>query len=113
MWVSLWRGGNPALARLLEQNRVLLHPFVLGELALGAMPARAEVLRDLEALYPARVAEHSEVLHLVEQAPLWGKGIGWVDAHLIASALLDSAHLWTLDRRLAQVAHSLDIAFAA
>ena len=110
VWVDLWRHGNPRLARLLEQNRVVLHPFVLGELALGVVTPRADVLRDLRALDGPRLAEHDEVLALIERAPLWGRGIGWVDAHLLASALLDRLRLWTLDWPLATVAAELGVA---
>ena len=110
VWVDLWRHGNPRLARLLEQNRVVVHPFVLGEIALGAITPRAQVLRDLQALDAPRVAEHDEVLELIERTPLWGRGIGWVDAHLLASALLDRLRLWTTDRRLAVVARDLGVA---
>ena len=110
VWVDLWRHGNARFARLLEQGRVVVHPFVLGELALGAVTPRADVLRDLGTLDAPRVAEHGEVLALIERVPLWGRGIGWVDAHLIASALLDRLRLWTLDRRLGLVARDLGLA---
>jgi predicted nucleic acid-binding protein len=110
VWVDLWRHGNPRLARLLEQGRVVLHPFVLGEIALGAVTPRREVLHDLGTLDAPRVAEHGEVLALIERVPLWGRGVGWVDAHLLATALLDRLTLWTLDRRLARVARALGVA---
>lgn len=109
VWVDLWRRGSPRLAHLLEQDRVVVHPFVLGELALGRLTRRADVLRDLRALQAPRVAEHAEVLALIDRVPLWGRGIGWVDAHLLASALLDRLHLWTRDRRLASVATALGV----
>jgi predicted nucleic acid-binding protein len=109
VWVDHWRRGNPRLARLLDQDRVVVHPFVLGELALGAVTPRADVLRTLKALDAPRVAEHDEVMTLVESAPLWGRGIGWVDAHLLASARLDGLRLWTLDRPLAAVAAELQL----
>lgn len=111
VWVDLWRHGNPRLARLLEQDRVVVHPFVLGEIALGAIKPRADVLRHLGTLDAPRVAEHGEVLALIERVPLWGRGIGWVDAHLLASVLLDRLYLWTLDRRLAHVARQLGVAW--
>lgn len=113
VWVDLWRHGNFRLARLLEQDRVVVHPFVLGEIALGDVTPRADVLRDLEALDVPRVAEHGEVRKLIERVPLWGRGIGWVDAHLLASALLDHLRLWTLDRPLAGLARQLDIGLPA
>ena len=109
VWVDLWRHGNARFARLLDQNRVVVHPFVLGELALGRLTPRAETLRHLSALDTPRVAEYGEVLALIDRAPLWGRGVGWVDAHLLASALLDRLRLWTLDRRLSTVAHDLGV----
>lgn len=111
VWVDLWRHGNPRFARLLADNRVVVHPFVVGELALGVITPRREVLGHLQVLDAPRVAEQGEVMALIERAPLWGRGIGWVDAHLLASALLDRLRLWTLDRRLEQVANDLGIAF--
>ncbi|MGH7548934.1 MAG: PIN domain-containing protein [Gemmatimonadales bacterium] len=110
VWVDHWRRGNPRLARLLEQDRVVVHPFVLGEVALGAITPRADVLRNLEELDAPRIAEHDEVISLVDRTPLWGRGIGWVDAHLLASALLDRLHIWTLDLPLARAAHELGVA---
>ncbi len=109
VWVDLWRRGSPRLALLLEHDRVVVHPYVLGELALGRLTRRADVLRDLQALQVPRVAEHAEVLALIERVPLWGRGIGWVDAQLLASVLLDGLRLWTLDRRLASVAGNLGV----
>lgn len=113
LWVDLWRHGNTRFARLLDQNRVVVHPFVLGEIALGRINPRTDVLRHLGALDRPRVAEQREVLALVERVPLWGRGVGWVDAHLLASALLDRLRLWTLDRRLTAVAHDLGVALPA
>lgn len=110
IWVSHLREGNRALTLLLEQDRVLTHPFVLGELACGCMANRREVLGLLETLPCASKAEHSEVLHLLEQEHLYGKGIGWIDAHLLASALISRSDLWTGDTRLRRVAESLGIA---
>jgi hypothetical protein len=111
VWVDLWRHGNPRFVRLLERDRVVVHPYVLGEIALGLVTPRATVLRDLGALEPPRVAEDGEVLALIERVPLSGRGIGWVDAHLLASALLDRLRLWTLDRRLHRVARDLGVAW--
>jgi predicted nucleic acid-binding protein len=110
VWIDLWRNGNTRLVRLLEQDRVVVHPFVLGEIALGAVRPRAEVLRNLASLVAPRVAEQVEVLGLIERVPLWGRGIGWVDAHLLASAMLDRLRLWTLDLRLDLVAREMGLA---
>jgi predicted nucleic acid-binding protein len=113
VWVQHWRRGLPEFRRLLEQSRIVIHPFVLGELALGLIAPRADVLRDLSALDSAPSAEHDEVLALVERAHLWGRGIGWVDAHLLASARLDRLSLWTLDRQVARAARDLGVALIA
>jgi predicted nucleic acid-binding protein len=110
VWIDHWRRGNAQLAQLLEGSAVVIHPFVLGEIALGQVMARAEVLADLATLESPRVAEQHEVLALIERSRLWGRGIGWVDAHLLASVLLDRIRLWTLDARLARVARELGVA---
>ena len=110
VWIDHWRRRNPKLARLLDGSAVVIHPFVLGEIALGHVTPRAEVLADLGTLESPRVAEHHEVLALIERSRLWGRGIGWVDAHLLASVLLDRIRLWTLDARLARVARELGVA---
>ena len=109
VWVDHWRRGNARLAGLLDHNQVVLHPFVLGELSLGVLSPRAEVLQLLAALDAPRVAQHAEVMDLIERTPLWGRGIGWVDAHLLASALLDHLRLWTLDAPLGRAASSLSV----
>lgn len=110
VWIDHWRSGNRRLAELLEGNTVLVHPFVVGEIALGHVTSRAEVLADLATLDAPRIAEHAEVLRLIERRRLWGRGIGWVDAHLLASALLERIGLWTLDAPLARVARELGVA---
>jgi predicted nucleic acid-binding protein len=104
VWIDHFRGNSPALAALLNNATVLTHPFVLGELACGNMKNRGEVLGSLELLPAALLATHEETLRLVQDHRLWGRGIGWADAHLLASALLSNCALWTLDDRLAQAA---------
>lgn len=86
-----------------------VHPFVSGEIALGALRRRREVLGLLGELPAASLVSHDEVLALVDARRLAGAGIGWVDAHLLASALLDRSPLWTLDRRLADAARRLGV----
>ena len=112
VWVDHWRRGNDELAALAEQDRIVVHPMVIGELALGALRSRAEVLGDLRDLRAARMAEPEEVLGLVERHTLWGRGIGWVDAHLLASSLLDDVKLWTMDKHLGRVAKDLGTLWA-
>ena len=110
MWVDHLRVGDPALAGLLDEGRVETHPFVIGELALGGLRADDEVRQLLAMLPAAPQARHAEVLHLVEEHDLAGAGIGWVDAHLLASCLLGRIQLWSHDRRLQAVAHDLGVA---
>lgn len=104
VWVAHFREGVSRLIQLLDEALVVAHPFVVGELACGNLTYRARILSDLEALPSATLATHEEVLQLVENRKLWGFGIGWVDAHLLASALLSNCQLWTLDRRLVRAA---------
>lgn len=110
VWVDHLRRRNTALATRLEAGEVVCHPFVLGELCLGALKQRDQILGLLAELPMAPVVPHPDVLALVDRARLTGRGIGWVDVHLIASALIGRLRLWTLDRRLAGVAHALDVA---
>ena len=81
-----------------------MHPFVSGELACGKLEDRTAVLSDLLALPAAKLASNAEVLRMIEDRRLWGRGLGWIDAHLLASALLSNCRLWTLDARLAKAA---------
>jgi predicted nucleic acid-binding protein len=83
----------------------------VGEIACGVLQNRREILSLLAALPPAPMAEHEEVLSLMESRRLHGRGIGWIDVHLIASALLSRSPLWTLDGRLGTVASSLEISY--
>ena len=110
VWVDHFRRGNPALARLLQLGHVVTHPFIVGELTLGGIPSRGEVLSRLHALQSSRLAEQDEVLALIERKKLWGRGMGWVDAHLLASALIEQCRLWTLDRALGRAARELGVA---
>ena len=112
VWVDHLRRGDARLAALLESAAVLVHPFVVGEIACGSMADRKAVLMLLQDLPAATVADDHEVLQYIERHRLWGKGIGYVDAHLLAAvALTQGATLWTRDKRLAEAATSLDLAF--
>jgi len=113
VWVDHLRDGAPALAAVLEQGSVLMHPFVLGELACGNLKNRGEVLRLLGELPAAPMATDPEALNYIERRDLMGRGIGYVDVHLLASvALAGAARLWTRDKRLAAVAADLKLAYA-
>ena len=112
VWVDHLRDGTPALAAALEQGRVLTHPFVLGELACGNLKNRGEVLQLLGELPAAPMATDPEALDFIERRALMGRGIGYVDVHLLASvALAGTAQLWTRDKRLAAVAADLELAY--
>lgn len=104
VWIAHWRKSDTAFAELLTSGAVLTHPFVIGELACGNLSNRAFVLRNLKELPRAVAATHDETLLLIDQRKLWARGIGWIDAYLLASALLSSCALWTLDRRLDEAA---------
>jgi predicted nucleic acid-binding protein len=105
VWIDHFRMGNTALVEALEREDVLTHPFVVGEIACGELKRRQEILGLLDALPVAVVASDEEVLLFIERHRLMGKGIGYVDAHLLASvALTEAARFWTLDKRLAQLA---------
>jgi predicted nucleic acid-binding protein len=110
VWIEHFRRGVPELAALLESGTVLTHPFVLGELACGNLRDRAEVLDLLGRLPFAPMASDPEVLAFIERRDLMGRGIGYVDAHLLAAvALAGDARLWTLDRRLAALAGEMGL----
>lgn len=111
VWIDHLRRQNPTLAGLLEEGQVVTHPFVLGELACGPLRHRDEVLTLLRMLPAASVVEHDEVLQFVEYHRLYSRGVGWVDAHLLASARLSNAGLWTLDKPLRRAATALALAF--
>jgi predicted nucleic acid-binding protein len=109
VWVDHLRRGNPDLGARLEEDRVWCHPFVIGELACGRLSDGGRVLELLKALPLSPVADHPEVLTFIDRWELAGSGIGWVDAHLLASAMLGGIRIWTLDRNLGRVARRLGI----
>lgn len=105
VWVDHFRKGEPKLAHYLMTGQVSTHPFVIAELALGSLANRAKKLALLELLPQVTVARTEEVRRMIEAHALFSKGIGFVDAHLIASTLLtEHTSLWTRDRRLREVA---------
>ena len=111
VWIDHLRAGDKALAALLDAGMVLAHPFVIGELALGDLRQPQIVLKALADLPQAGVATDAEVLHFIERHALSGRGIGYIDAHLLAAVKLTAgAELWTKDRRLQGVAVQLGLA---
>jgi predicted nucleic acid-binding protein len=104
VWVEHLRHGLPRLATLLQEGEVLIHPWVIGELACGNLHNRSQVLELLQGLPAATVASDAEVLLLIERERLMGQGMGYLDVNLLASARLSHCRLWTQDHRLAAVA---------
>lgn len=109
VWVDHFRQSDAALGALLIREEVECHPFIIGELACGSLHRRSEVLSLLQALPHVPVGGQSEVLAFVERHRLMARGIGWIDAHLLASASLAGSLLWTRDRRLSEIARTLDL----
>ena len=114
VWVCHLRGGEePALVRLLDDGAVFCHPFIIGELACANLRNRTSVIPLLEALPASRVAEHREILLFIENHGLQGKGLGYIDMHLLASAILTGVPLWTLDKQLKSCADKLQYSYKA
>ena len=107
IWVDHLRRGRRDLVDLLENGAVLCHPFIVGELACGNLSNRSEVLDLLKALPALDPVSPDEVLYFVEECEIMGRGLGYVDVHLLASAQLADARIWTTDRRLREVGNDL------
>jgi len=111
VWVAHLRGGDIALNALLNEGHVVCHPFIIGELACGNLKNRSKILSLLYALPMATQAEHEEVMQFIENNSLMGKGLGYIDMHLLASAILSKVPLWTRDKKLNQVSLKLGLAY--
>ena len=109
VWIEHFRAGNDRLKRLLLEQQVLCHPFVVGELACGTLQKRGEILSMLKALPAANSLENEEVMSFLEAQRLYGHGLGWVDAHLLASTLLAKCAIWTFDKPLRRAAARLNV----
>lgn len=107
VWVDHLRNSNEIVTTLLDRGQVLTHPFVVGELACGSIRNRDEILLNLLALPSAPQATDAEVLSLIDNWRLWGRGLGWVDAHLLASARLAKKSLWSYDKAVVEAAREL------
>ena len=111
VWVDYLRKGDPRLSECLERFEVSMHPFVRGELALGTLRERDVILASLAALPSVPVADEHEVLGFIARGHLWGRGIGYVDAHLLAAVHLSpGTRLWTRDKRLRSTTHKQGVA---
>jgi predicted nucleic acid-binding protein len=109
VWVSHLRDGNVGLENLLNDGEVLCHPFIVGELACGNLKKRHEILKYLQSLPMTILAEDEEVLKFIENHQLMGKGLVYIDVHLIAAALLTDVPLWTFDKTLDKIAKEIGI----
>lgn len=109
VWIDHLRRGNARLAGMLQDGAVVSHPFVIGELACGALRQRAAILSLLAELPVTTTATHAEAIAFIEARRLMGRGLGYIDVHLLAAAALDRLPLWTLDRRLDVVAKALGV----
>ncbi len=116
VWIRFLLNRAPYAAELddlLDRDEVSGHEFVYGELLIGDRSARKRLLAEYEQMHQAPVVPHEDVISFVRERRLHGRGIGWIDAHLLASALVGRLRLWTVDSRLLTVANELHIAYAA
>jgi predicted nucleic acid-binding protein len=110
VWIDHFRHGDPLLSKLLQDRQILAHPFVIGELALGSLRQRDTILAALRGLPHSLVASDGEVQTFIERHTLFGTGIGYIDAHLLAGTFLSAgARLWTRDKRLRDIAVRLAV----
>ena len=111
IWVTHLRQGSRQLESLLMDAEVMCHPFIIGELACGNLKNRSEIISLLQSLPMVPTIEFDEFLFFIDKNRLMGKGIGFVDVHLLASAQLTGIPLWTADKRLKSSADQLKLAF--
>ena len=109
VWISHLREGISELKRLLNDGDVVCHPFIIGELACGNIQNRTEILSLFQSLPMTKKANHEEILGFIEAKELMGKGLGYIDVHLLASALLSNAAIWSFDNKLTQISSELNI----
>lgn len=112
VWIDHFRKASRILSSLLEQEEVILHPFVLGELACGNLINRKEIIALLYALPVVTKANDDEVIFFIEHHALMGRGVGLIDMHLVASCHIDQCRLWTRDKRLKGVATEMGIEYS-
>jgi predicted nucleic acid-binding protein len=112
VWVSYLRHGNSRLQQLLQESKVVSHPFIIGELACGNIGNRTEIISLMQSLPMLDVVEHEELLLFIEHNKMMGTGLGFVDAHLLAAAMLAGIPLWTKDKKLKKACSRLSIDFS-
>jgi len=112
VWIDHFKKGNTSLEKLLLDMEVICHPFIIGELACGNLKNRKEILSLLHSLPTAPLLEHDEVLYFIESKKLMGIGLGLIDVHLLASAHLAHAPLWTIDKKLLNLTDVLGVSYS-
>ena len=111
VWIDHFRNGNDKLINLLNDGDVICHHFIIGELACGNIKNRKEILSLLQALPTAVQSNHQEILKFIEINKLMGKGLGYIDVHLLASTLLSNSVLWSLDKKLKHIALEMKVGY--
>jgi predicted nucleic acid-binding protein len=111
VWVAHFREGNDRLGAALDKGEVISHPLIIGELACGNLENRSEILALLQSLPQAATLSDEEVMRFIELRRLMGVGLGYIDVHLLASALISGVPLWSLDRTLNRAAARLNVAY--
>ena len=111
IWIQHFRKTDEKLIELLSQGRVILHEWIIGELALGQLKKRSEILLLLDKLPFAKIVSSKETLHMINQQKLFSRGIGWVDAQLLSVCFTENLKIWTEDKSLKRVSKFLKIAY--
>lgn len=111
VWIDFLSKKEPTMKKLLVENRVSIHPFIIGEIACGSLKNRVEILSLLQSLPQIQISQHEEVLFMLETRKLFGKGVGWVDLHLLSAALIAEMPLWTKDKRLHAISKECQAAY--
>ncbi|MGQ0555421.1 MAG: type II toxin-antitoxin system VapC family toxin [Nitrospiraceae bacterium] len=111
VWIDHFRSDSSVLRRLLDDDLILCHPLVIGELACGNLKQRSVVLNSMAVLPTTPTIDYQELLMFIDTHRLFGQGLGWIDVHLLASAVLQHVTLWTLDQSLRHAAKKLRCSF--
>ena len=111
VWIKHLREGEKSLAQLLEEGLVACHPYIIGEIACGGIKNRHEIISLLNYLPTTDILDHSDIMEFIEYRKIMNKGIGYIDVHLLASALVSDTPLWTFDKALKKVANQLFIEY--
>ena len=111
VWIKHLREGDQTLIRLLEQGLVACHPFIIGEIACGSIRNRYEIISLLNDLPSTDVIDHPDIMEFIEKRKIMNKGIGYMDVHLLGSALVSETPLWTFDKALREIAIQLSIEY--